>query len=96
MQFNLKKVTQSFVVVASVGLMAWLAPARPARRTPKVTARRADRCRRQRGGMAHLWPRLRRNPLQPADQINTKNVNRLSLAWSSLTLPHKVLSKPRP
>jgi hypothetical protein len=30
-QFNLKRVTQSFAVVASVGIMAWLASAQQVR-----------------------------------------------------------------
>ena len=84
MQFKLKKVTQSFVVVASVGLMAFLASAQQAR-GPVVTA---DALINAAGNGAewltygHDYAETHFSPLA---EINTKNVKRMSLVWSAET-----------
>ena len=84
MQLNLKKVTQPFVVLASIGLMTWLASAQQAR-GPVVTL---DALINAAGNgtewltYGHDYAETHFSPLA---EINTKNVKRMSLAWSSET-----------
>jgi quinohemoprotein ethanol dehydrogenase len=83
-QFNLKKVTQSFAVVASVGIMAWLASAQQVR-GPVVTL---DALINAAGNgtewltYGHDYAETHFSPLA---EINGKNVKRLSLKWSAET-----------
>src|SRR5262245_65960456 len=83
-QLNVKNVTQPFVVLASVGLMVWLASAQQARR-PVVTP---DALINAAGNGAewltygHDYAETHFSPLA---EINTKTVKRLSLVWSAGT-----------
>ena len=85
MQLKVKKVTQLFVILASVGLMAFLAAAQQQARGPVVTR---DALINAAGNGAewltygHDYAETHFSPLA---EINAKTVKRLSLVWSAET-----------
>lgn len=82
MQLNVKKVTQSFVVLMSVGLMAWLASAQQAR-GPAVTLDALINAAGDGTEWLSYGHDYAETHFSPLAEINVKNVKRLPLAWSA-------------
>lgn len=80
----MKRLTQWCVVAISVGLMAWLAGAQQAA-APKVTADALVNAAGNGAEWLSYGHDYAETHFSPLSQINTKNVKRLSLAWSSAT-----------
>ena len=84
MQLNMKKIMQPFVVLASIGVMAWLASAQQVR-GPVVT----DDALINAAGNGTEWLSYGHDYAEthfsPLAEINAKNVKRLSLVWSAET-----------
>ena len=84
MQLKVKKVAQSLVVLASIGLTAWLSSAQQAR-GPVVTADALINAAGNGADWLTYGHDYAETHFSPLAEINAKNVKRLSLVWSAET-----------
>lgn len=81
---NLKQSAQWIAVACATGLTAWLASAQqPA--APKVTAEALVNAAGNGAEWLSYGHDYAETHFSPLSQINTKNIKRLSLAWSAVT-----------